>query len=120
LANIGELQRAQSSGENLVQLCAQKGKTLLELLGQLSAPKGFKFATRGKGLFAGLEITTLNGEPATALSLEIIKRLLHRGFIFLPEGEHANVIGFTPPLTISIPQLKQAVSSLQKVIEERA
>jgi 4-aminobutyrate aminotransferase-like enzyme len=30
----------------------------------------------------------------------------------LPEGEHSNVIGFTPPLTISENQLRAAVSAL--------
>ena len=50
--------------------------------------------------------------PATAESLGIIKRLLHRGFVLLPEGEHANVIGFTPPLTISQRDLRRAVAAL--------
>jgi 4-aminobutyrate aminotransferase-like enzyme len=118
LANIRELERKQSSGKNLLQLSRDKGKTLLEMLRRLSVPKGLCFSARGQGLLAGLEITTANGEPATRLALDVIKKLLGRGFIFLPEGEHANVIGFTPPLTISIPQLKHAVSSLQTVLKE--
>jgi 4-aminobutyrate aminotransferase-like enzyme len=42
--------------------------------------------------------------------------MLQRGFILLPEGEHANVIGFTPPLTISLTQLQAAVNELGKVL----
>jgi 4-aminobutyrate aminotransferase-like enzyme len=117
LANLQELERKQSSGKNLVQLSSLKGRNLVAMLRQLSAPEGFHFAARGQGLFAGLEITTANGEPATRLALDVIKKLLGHGFIFLPEGEHANVIGFTPPLTISISQLKQAVSALRTAIE---
>ncbi len=67
---------------------------------------------------AGVELTLPNGQPATQLALVIIKKLLHRGYIFLPEGEHANVISFTPPLTISKTQLTQAVRALQKVLAE--
>ena len=49
---------------------------------------------------------------ATAEALGIIKRLLHRGFILLPEGEHSNVIGFTPPLTITEAQLRRVLAAL--------
>ena len=36
----------------------------------------------------------------------MVKAMLKRGFVLLPEGEHSNVIGFTPPLTISPNQLR--------------
>jgi 4-aminobutyrate aminotransferase-like enzyme len=49
--------------------------------------------------------------------LKIVKRLLHRGFIFLPEGEHSNVIGFTPPLTISAPQLRAGVKAVGEELQ---
>ena len=32
----------------------------------------------------------------------------------LPEGEHANVISFTPPLTIAEDQLRAAVDALNE------
>ena len=70
-------------------------------------------ALGGLGLMAGIELTLPGGKPATAAALTAIKRLLHRGFIFLPEGEHGNVISFTPPLTISQAQLTKAVAALQ-------
>jgi 4-aminobutyrate aminotransferase-like enzyme len=67
---------------------------------------------------AGIELASPAGKPATATALAAIKRLLHRGYIFLPEGEHANVISFTPPLTITKAQLTRAVHALQKVLAE--
>jgi 4-aminobutyrate aminotransferase-like enzyme len=48
-----------------------------------------------------------------------MKDLLHRGFILLPEGEHANVISFTPPLTITKGELERAIGELGRVLESR-
>ncbi|MCB1125806.1 MAG: aspartate aminotransferase family protein, partial [Verrucomicrobiae bacterium] len=54
--------------------------------------------------------------PATEVVIAAVKRMLQRGFILLPEGEAANVIGFTPPLTISSSQLARTIQSLQVVL----
>lgn len=108
LANIRELERA-----GLIQASAKKGKMLLSLLRKLKSGH-FDLSVRGAGLMAGLELRTRAGTPATNESLRIIKALLHRGFIFLPEGEHANVISFTPPLTITEAQLRSSVAALQE------
>ena len=64
----------------------------------------------------GLELKCADDAPATEESLRAIKTMLHRGFILLPEGELANVISFTPPLTISEAQLKQSVAALAEVL----
>jgi 4-aminobutyrate aminotransferase-like enzyme len=65
---------------------------------------------------AGLELTLPNGKPATTEALAAIKKLLQRGYIFLPEGEPGNVISFTPPLTITKAQLATAVAELKQVL----
>ncbi len=106
LAQIAELKRL-----NLIDQSARLGAWLLDELRDMKAP-ALRLRARGCGLFAGLELTRTDGSPATAISLRAIKRLLHRGFIFLPEGEHANIISFTPPLTISIAQLRRALRAL--------
>jgi len=59
-----------------------------------------------------VELRLPDGSPATAAVLETIKTMLRRGFIFLPEGEQSNVIGLTPPLTITKKQLETAVQEL--------
>jgi 4-aminobutyrate aminotransferase-like enzyme len=46
----------------------------------------------------------------------LLKELLSLGFIFLPEGEHANVLCFTPPLTITKAQLAEAVNALEVLL----
>ena len=72
----------------------------------------------GLGLLAGVEFRLRDGKPATAIALEITKQMLHRGFIVLPEGEHSNVLGFTPPLTLTRDQLNSAVNALEEVWAE--
>jgi 4-aminobutyrate aminotransferase-like enzyme len=109
LANMAEIRRLK-----LVQASAKSGKMLLKELFKVQSSK-FEVQARGLGLMAGLELNNLDGSPATDLSLRTIKELLHRGFIFLPEGAHANIISFTPPLTITERELKIAVSALSEV-----
>lgn len=47
-----------------------------------------------------------------------MKHLLHRGFIALPEGDQSQVLGFTPPLTITKAQLKSALQATRRVFEQ--
>ncbi len=112
LAQITEIRRLK-----LCERSAALGKFLLTELQKLQV-SGFRFqvSARGLGLMVGIELNLPNGKPATSTALTAIKKLLHRGYIFLPEGEHANVISFTPPLTISKMQLAKAVAELKKVL----
>ncbi len=114
LAQIEEIKKLNLPGRSAVL-----GKFLLREL-QKNQVLGFRFqvSTRGCGLMAAVELTLPDGRPATEAALAAIKKLLHRGFIFLPEGEHGNIISFTPPLTISEAQLKTAVVELKKVLAE--
>jgi 4-aminobutyrate aminotransferase-like enzyme len=116
LAQISEL--GTSGGIDLVASSKTKGEFLLKQLSALPAPRNGRLRVRGKGLLVGLEITSTHGRPATTIALEIIKRMLHRGYILLPEGEHSNVIAFTPPLRITIGQLREAAACLGEVIQE--
>jgi 4-aminobutyrate aminotransferase-like enzyme len=113
LAQIDEIERRK-----LVQRSADLGERLLQALAALHAPRpALRMVPRGLGLLAGLELRLEDGVPATAAALKIVKAMLHRGFILLPEGEHANVIGFTPPLTITQRQLDSAVDALAEVLD---
>lgn len=107
LAQMAEIKRLKLVGQS-----AKLGKELLHSLSILNFPSSLRVSTRGLGLMAGIELTSPDGKPATQLALGAIKKLLHRGYVFLPEGEHANVISFTPPLTITKKQLAQAVAAL--------
>jgi 4-aminobutyrate aminotransferase-like enzyme len=112
LAQISEIEKL-----NLPEHSAELGKFLLEeLSGSSFQPSALKIEARGIGLMAGIELTLPNGKPAMEIALDAIKKLLHRGFIFLPEGEHGNVVSFTPPLTVTKAQLKSAVSALAEIL----
>lgn len=114
LAQIAEIKERQ-----LVERSATLGVALLAQLESLRVPhSAFHVSSRGLGLMAGLELRRVDNTPATAESIAAIKELLKRGYIFLPEGEHANVIGFTPPLTISEEQLTGSVTALGEVLSE--
>ena len=110
LAQIGEIERL-----NLCQRSVELGEFLLNELSKIQSSR-FKVETRGLGLMAGVEIQLPDGKPATAATVQAVKNMLHRGFILLPEGEHANIISFTPPLTITQAQLAKAVAVLAEVL----
>src|ERR1017187_5713380 len=86
LAQIKEIEKLK-----LPERSAELGKILLEELSKVQSPKS-KVEARGLGLMAGLELKLPDGKPATDAALAAIKTLLHRSYIFLPEGEHGNVI----------------------------
>jgi 4-aminobutyrate aminotransferase-like enzyme len=107
LAQIQEIRTRK-----LVERSARLGKFLLDALASLRNPQSAVRNCRGLGLLAGLELRNHDGSPATDATLRIIKAMLRRGFILLPEGEHSNVISFTPPLTVTERQLQQTVEAL--------
>ena len=116
LAQIQELHQSK-----LTERSASLGKELLNLLQKIKLPKkDLTLSARVSGLMAGLEIRQADGRPATHIILNTIKRMLHRGFILLPEGEFAEVISLTPPLTITSSELKRAVKNLQSCLLEAA
>jgi 4-aminobutyrate aminotransferase-like enzyme len=114
LAQIEEIRR-----QKLVERSARLGNHLLRALQTGISNPQFNLSFRGLGLMAGVEICLHGRVPATIAALRVIKEMLHAGFILLPEGSHANVISFTPPLTITKNQLAAAVKALQKILNHR-
>jgi 4-aminobutyrate aminotransferase-like enzyme len=111
LAQIREIEKRK-----LPERSAELGDYLLKLLSTLHPPSSILASSRGLGLMAGVELCQADGQPATDAVMHAIKTMLRRGFILLPEGEHSNVISFTPPLTISKTQLAKAVKVLAEIL----
>jgi 4-aminobutyrate aminotransferase-like enzyme len=109
LAQIAEIR----SGK-LPQRAGQMGRFLLDRLHAEIPPE--RAEIRGRGLMVGIELKNPDGSPATDRAFAAIKEMLRRGYILLPEGRHANVISFTPPLTISRSELATAVRELGEVL----
>jgi len=107
LAQIGELRKRK-----LPEQSDKLGKWLLhELQMAFHLPDCYARA-RGRGLMVGIELRDDDGKPAAARCLRIIKDMLRRGFILLPEGEAGNVISLTPPLTITRAELGATARAL--------
>jgi len=115
LAQIAEIRRRR-----LVQRSAALGEVLLQELRSGKFGGDLVADVRGAGLMAGVELRDVEGRPATARALRAIQNLLRLGFILLPEGEHANVISLTPPLTITEGQLRKAIRALAAELRRRA
>ncbi len=112
LAQIGEIRRLK-----LCERSARLGALLVSELAQVQRLESkVSCCARGAGLMAGLELTNADGAPATPEAMGVIKAMLRRGFILLPEGEHGNILGFTPPLTISEAQVARATRALRKCL----
>jgi len=112
LAQIREVQRLK-----LVERSARLGAFLLEQLpSEISNPE-LQLRVRGLGLMIGIELLHTNGKPATEPALRAIKKMLQRGYILLPEGEHSNVISLTPPLTVTEAQLAETVTTLAEALQ---
>ncbi len=112
LAQIEEIREGK-----LPERASKLGEFLIGELSKLESPKA-KLAARGLGLMAGLDFRLANGSPAGEAAMSVIKAMLHRGFILLPEGEHGSVISFTPPLTITKAQLAETGAALTEVLNE--
>ncbi len=106
LAQMAELRR-----QALPDRSARLGARFLQNLQTLPAPAGsLRVQARGLGLMAGLELRTETDQPASTEALALVKWLLSRGLIVLPEGEHGEVVSFTPPLTIQGTDLDRAAT----------
>jgi 4-aminobutyrate aminotransferase-like enzyme len=64
---------------------------------------------RGRGLMLGLELSCVGGLAAT-------RGMLERGYLVLPAGPDANVLGFTPPFTLGRARLREALAALDEVL----
>ena len=111
LAQLREIEQLQ-----LPERSAELGEFLLAELKSKITTGALQVAVRGQGLMAGVELRRHDGAPATVETFAAIKALLAAGFVALPEGEFGNVISFTPPLTITQPQLAKAVAALAEVL----
>lgn len=109
LANLNEIRKRR-----LPQNTARLGRWLLKRMAGMTIPDGYSAIPRGHGLFVGLELLGPDGSAATEESVRIMKRMLQRGFVLLPEGDAGNVISFIPPLTITEQQLDSACRALQR------
>lgn len=110
LAQIKEI-----DSQNLVEQSAKSGQYLLAALRDRMP----QLPARGMGLMAGLEFNQSSGKPDTMRCLDLVKKMLQRGYILLPEGESGNIISFTPPLIVTKAQLDKTVDALAELVSKK-
>lgn len=114
LANLKEIARLK-----LADRAAKLESPALAALAGIQHPH-LRLHPVGRGLMLGLEVHHSDAQPAGDVGVHLMKRMLHRGFIILPEGDAGNVIGIIPPLTITEKQLLRSISVLRSEIEKLA
>ena len=102
----------------LPQRSERLGAVLRARLSRMAVPAGLVADVRGLGLMVGFELSHRDGRPACDVVAEIVRIMLDRGFLVLPEGEHGNVLAFTPPLIISQNDLERAVEALADALAQ--
>ncbi|MEM7409871.1 MAG: aspartate aminotransferase family protein [Myxococcota bacterium] len=85
------------------------GKALAQLRERLGETVAVE-EVRGRGLMIG--VACRNAE----VSLHAVRSLLGRGFITLPSGDHGQVIGLSPPLTIGREAWDAALDAIAEVL----
>jgi len=113
LAHLAEIEE-----QDLVARAAALGRWLRERLDTWPARFPAVAEVRGLGLLQGAELVEdrTTRRPATALAARIAGEALRRGVLVLTEGPHANVLAFTPPLTIEEHQLDHALDTLEALL----
>ena len=103
----------------LTERSAEMGRLFLEELRCLAKRLGReRCRARGVGLMLALELFHGDGTPAADIALGVIRRLLRDGFILLPEGDPANILSFTPPLTVGKSHITKLIRALGRALEE--
>ncbi|MBC5806670.1 MAG: aspartate aminotransferase family protein [Candidatus Eremiobacter antarcticus] len=102
LASIAEL-RKHRLAERAAEL---EGSVRSLLQGVAACSDGRISDIRGCGLLWGLECTAPDGGPDAKLAAEVMREAMINGVLILTCGPHRNVISLSPPLTISLEQLR--------------
>jgi acetylornithine/succinyldiaminopimelate/putrescine aminotransferase len=98
LASLGEMERLE-----LPERATETAAWLRERLLRVPGVRG----VTGRGLMLG---AVVDG------SLRAMRRMQERGYLVLPAGERAQVLGITPPLTISRELLEGALDALGEAL----
>lgn len=113
---LGQLKQLKS--KKLSQEASRKGKAWLRLLKESFTPWGNRVHPRGKGLMLGLEVRDQKNKPDGNTVIHWATELLKQGVIVLPEGDHGEVLGISPPLIISENEMKLATQKLMRAFQK--
>ena len=103
----------QMRANKLVERCAELEGTVRELLARLQKDSRGKIGdVRGRGLMWGLECIDAAGAPQTKLAAMIMLEAMRHGLLVLTSGPQSHVVAISPPLVITVEQLRFGVDVL--------
>lgn len=114
---LAQLERIEERG--LVERSARAGIELQAALQAVFGEAGKRVLIRGRGLMIGAEFRERSGRPDAKMASDLIREMLKNGFLLLPSGELGNVIGITPPLIVTPPQIHDFASCFGRLYFER-
>ncbi len=103
--------------ENLVENALKRGEELMKGLREFVSRYDHVADARGIGCVQGIEIIE-DGGPSKKLASELKDVLFRNGLLAITVGRHNNVIKLTPPITITAEQVEEALSIIEKSLEE--
>jgi len=112
LANLRYLLDHDLQHNALVQ-----GERLRAGLQQLVGKYGIVGEVRGKGLMVGLTLVQ-NGEPAPAAATRVLAEAQRLGLLIGKGGLAGNALRIAPPLSVTGPEIDEALDILTKSIEQ--
>lgn len=115
LASLKELE-----SRSLASRAAHLGEEWKKLLAAAIGGHPKVAEIRGLGLMIGIELVTdrksLRPDPKAAW--QVVSKCLKRGLLVLSGGDHRNVLTLTPPLVISLEELRKATKLIQQTLSE--
>ena len=106
--------------ERLIERCGRLEGTLKAGLHELASKHRCIGDIRGRGTMIGVELVEdfETKRPASKLTSRVTRLLLERGYLVLPSGVLGNVIGITPPFTITEKQLHGFFATLDEALAQ--
>jgi 4-aminobutyrate aminotransferase len=104
--------------EGLLENTQQAGAWLMEQLRELQDEFPVLGDVRGLGLMIGVELTNLDGSPATDLAKAVGKGCLKHHLLLLTCGPWNNTVRWIPPLTVTQEQMEEALAAFKDALGE--
>jgi 4-aminobutyrate aminotransferase len=119
-AGMAVLETIESEG--LVENAAKVGAGLQDGLNELARRHEMIGDVRGRGLAIGVELVTdrSSRKPATKATAKLVYRAFELGLVLYYVGASSNVLEMTPPLTLTGREADEAVSILDRALDDVA
>jgi 4-aminobutyrate aminotransferase len=104
--------------EGLMNNATKRGRQMTDLLYKVQQETGFAGEIRGPGLMVGLELSQLDGSPATPMARAVQLACLQRQMLIATSGPYSNSFRWAPPLTITSAQIEDGVSIFREALLE--